>query len=188
MIEKLFTSKNRIKILELLLFSNKAFNMREIERKLNIPISAVKREIDNLEELSIIKKSNNKYESNEGCNFIGSLSDILLKTDSFKFEIEKELKGKKIYFAFVFGSFANSNYNDESDIDLFIIGDIGLSEIIKLIKPIEKKLDREINPITWSLKTLKDKSKQNFIKNIAKKEILMIVGKEDELRKIIGRK
>jgi predicted nucleotidyltransferase len=185
MIEKLFTSKTRTKILELFLFSKKEYNMREVERKLKIPVSAVKREIDNLNNISILKKENNKYKVNERCTFIDSLIDIFIKTDSFKFELEESLRGLNANFVFVFGSFANNDYNAESDIDLFIIGKISMSKIIQSLKSIEQRLGREINPIVWSIDKLKDSKDKSFIRDIAKKKILMIIGKENELRKII---
>ena len=188
MIEKLFTSKNRIKILELLLFSNQSFSMREIERKLNIPVSAVKREIDNLEKLTILKKENGKYSSNQKCTFLESLIDIFLKTDAFKFELETILPKNKINFAFIFGSFSNNEYNIDSDVDLFVIGKIKMAEVIKLVKPFERKIKREVNPVVWSLDNLKSKSNISFVKDIFSKKIMMILGDEHELRSIIKRK
>ena len=56
MLEKLFTSKNRIKILNFFLFKKTESHIREIARELKIPVSAVKRETDNLLLIGILKQ------------------------------------------------------------------------------------------------------------------------------------
>ena len=75
--------------------------------------------------------------------------------------------------AFVFGSFANNKYNADSDIDLFVVGKTSNFELNKKIKPIEKKIGREINQVVWPLEDLKSKSKSSFIKDIKNKNVLM---------------
>ena len=188
MIEKLFTSKNRLKLLEYFLFKNKQGRLREISKDLKIPVSAASRELKNLVELSIIKKNKEIFTLNKECNYVVDLRNILMKTDAFKFELQKNISNKNINFIFVFGSITNGNYSPDSDIDLFVVGKISNFELNKKLKPIEKKIDREINPVIWPLKDLKNKSKSSFIKGISKKNILMIKGNENELRKIIRRR
>ena len=57
MLEKLFTSKNRVKILGHLFFEKPKSRIREISRELKMPVSGVKKEIDNLLVLNIISKN-----------------------------------------------------------------------------------------------------------------------------------
>jgi len=185
MLEKLFTSKTRIKLLHLFIFSKDSFHLREIERKIKTPVSAVKREIENLQKIGLIKKQKNLYSLDKECQILQELKNILLKTDSLTSELSRHLKKLKIKFAFVFGSFAEDIYTPASDIDLFVIGDIRTTELVKILKSAEKKLDREINPVVWTLPELKRKSKISFIKDIMKKKIVMIHGNENELRRII---
>jgi len=185
MLEKLFTSKNRIKILEYLFFYNKEIYLREIVKELKISPSAVKREIDNLLSIGLINKQKNKIILNEFCNILEDLKKIFLKTDFIIYPITKALKNKKIKFAFLFGSFPRGDYKIDSDIDLMIIGNIPLSSVIRIIKPVEDKIKREINPIVWTLENLKKQKQSGFVKDIFKKKIIIIKGNENELRKII---
>ena len=187
MLEKLFTSKNRVKLLEFFALKNRAGRLREISRDAKIPVSAVSRELKNLSDLGIIKKEKDIFMLNEDCNYLDDLRNILIKTDSFKFELEKIIHNKNIDFAFIFGSFASDSYDAGSDIDLFVVGDISNEEIFKIITPLEKKLGREINPVVWSLKELKKKGKSSFVSDIFKKKIIMVSGEENELQKIVGR-
>lgn len=185
MLEKLFVSKIRVRLLIHFLFSKEKLRLRELARKLKLPVSAVFRELNNLLELSIIIKEKDCFVVNKDCNFLLELKSLFLKTDAFNCEFENALRKKAVNFAFIFGSFANEKVSAESDIDLFVVGKITNEEIFKIIKPLESRLQREINPLVWSLEELKKKKKGSFIRDIFKKEIIIIRGKEDELRKII---
>jgi len=185
MLDKLFTSKARIKILGYLFFNKKETYLRETAKELKLSPSAVKREFDNLLELDIIKKQKNKIILNETNSFLEELKQIFLKTDFIAFPIKKALEKKDIEFAFIFGSFARGSFNSDSDIDLLIIGKISLSEIIKLLKPAENQIKRVINPIIWNIHEFKEKRKGKFVSEIFSGKILMIKGDENELRRII---
>lgn len=188
MIEKLFTSKIRVKLLEYFIFRKQESKTREASRNTGINVSAVSRELSNLTALSILKKEEEHYILNEECSFLPDLRNILVKTDSFSLGLEKAFKDCKIDFAFVFGSFANDKYSSDSDIDLFVVGSISQMQLAKMLKPVEIRLNREINAVIWPLSDLQKKSSSSFIRDIAKKNIIMVKGNENELREIIGRK
>ena len=188
MIEKLFTSKNRVKLLECFFFRNKKGRLRQISSTLKMPVSAVSREVKNLIDLGIIKKEKDALILNKDCSYIADLRNILLKAGSFKFNLKKIFDSRQIKFAFVFGSFANNSYNTDSDIDLFVVGKISSFELNKRLRPVEKKIDRDINAVIWPLKDLKNKFNSSFIKEINKKNILMLKGDENKLREIIRTK
>ena len=186
MIEKLLTSKNRVKILAFLLFESEETHIREISNKLKIAPSAVKREIDNLNSTSLIKISRNKIVLNKECNYLEDLKNIFIKTDYIFYPLKESLDGKKIEYTFIFGSFARGSPSVDSDIDLMVIGDIRLSEVIALLEKAEKKVKRSINPVVWTLENLKKEKNSSFIKDVFKKGIIMLKGNENELKKIIG--
>lgn len=188
MIEKLFTSKNRVKLLEYFIFRKQKGILRHISRETKISVSAVSRELNNLTKLNIIKKEDKDFILNEECTFLFELRNILLKTDSFTFGLNKLFQNEAVDYVFAFGSFANEKYRSDSDIDLFVVGSMSSMKLTKILRPIERKLGREINAVIWPMQDLKKKAKSSFIKDIAKKNIIMIQGDEDELRKIIGRK
>lgn len=184
MLDKLFTSKARIKILGYLFFKKKETYLRETAKELNLSPSAVKREFDNLAEIDIIKKQKNKIILNESNPFFEELKQIFLKTDFIAYPIKEALTKKDIEFALIFGSFAKGNFNSESDLDLLIIGKISLSEAIKLLNPAEKIIGRNINTIIWNLHEFEERKKGKFAYEIFSGKILMIKGDENELRKI----
>jgi len=186
MLEKLFTSKNRIKIIEYILFKNQETYLREISKELKISPSAVKKEIDNLLRLDLIKKQKNKLKLNNESNILNDLKNIFIKTDYLYYPIREAVnKIKKIKFALIFGSFAKGTYSNESDIDLMIIGDIKRIEFYKMLKPLEDKIKREINPSSLTIKELEKEKKKGFIKDVFNKKIIMLKGDKNELQKII---
>ncbi len=185
MLEKLFTSKNRIKIMGFLFFKEKESHIRGVSNKLKISPSAVKREIENLENLGIIKKEGNKIILNNKSNILEDLKNIFIKTDYIFYPLKEGLRDNRIKFAFIFGSFARGDCSNDSDIDLMIIGDLKLSEVLKLTNPLENKINREINPVTWTFDNLKKQKNSGFVRDIFKKGIIMIKGEENEIQRII---
>ena len=185
MLEKLFTSKNRIKLLNFFLFESDESHIREISRKLKIPVSAVKGEIDNLILIGILSINKSKIALNKECNYLDDLKNMFIKTDAIIYPIRESMKEAEVDFIFIFGSFARGEYHQESDVDLMVIGDQRLFGIIKILKSAEEKIKREINPVVWKLDHLKKEKNSSFIRDIFKKGIIMIKGDENELRKII---
>ena len=186
MIEKLFTSKNRIKILGFLFFEKEESYIREISNKTKVSPSAVKREVENLEKVGIFKREKNKVILNKESNILDELKNIFIKTDYVVYPIKDSLKEIHAEFILIFGSFARGDYKEGSDIDLLIIGRVKSFEVYKKIKPIENKIKREINCVVWTIENLKKEKNSGFVKDIFKKGVIMIKGEENEIRRIIG--
>jgi len=186
MLEKLFTSKTRVKILDYLFFRKKETYLREIVKELNLSPGAIKREIDNLLKLGLIKKQRNRIVLNESNPIIKDLKNIFLKTDSIVYPLKEILKREDIKLALIFGSFAQGRYNLESDVDLLVIGKIKQEKVFKLLNPIEKMIKKEINSVVWTLEELKKNKNKGFVKDIIKKEKIMIIGDKDEFQRIVG--
>ena len=81
MIEQLFGSKTRVKLLQLFLANpGRSFYVRELTRKIDEQINSVRRELANLLGIGIIKSDsvNNKlyYEVNQGYKHFKALQSI----------------------------------------------------------------------------------------------------------------
>jgi predicted nucleotidyltransferase len=112
----------------------------------------------------------------------------LIKTIGVVDLLQRSLKPllRKISVAFVFGSIASGTENSDSDIDLFIIGDVKLMEVVAATKNAEHKLRRSINPIVLSIPEAKSKLKEknsSFIERIRKSDKMFLMGKDNELGK-----
>lgn len=188
MLEKLFTSKIRVRILEVLLFGNKEFYLREIARKVKTNPSYAKKELDNLILLGLViesKKANsNFYCINKNSPIFEDIKNLFIKTDFLGNYIKNSLKNAK--YALIYGSFAKGNYTSESDIDLLVVSNLEEKNFIKLIQKLENKINREINYVLWNIKTFKKRANSNsFLRTIKDGKILMLIGDENEFRKEI---
>ena len=98
------------------------------------------------------------------------------------------LKGKGVYCAFVFGSIAQGTAKPESDVDLMVIGDIGLRKIAGLLAGVGNQLGREINPHVLSTTEFSKrlKTREHFAASVMASPRILIVGSEDDL-KAMGR-
>jgi predicted nucleotidyltransferase len=191
MLEKLFTSKTRTKILSKLLFNpDKEFHLRELSREIKTTPIYVKKELDNLKELNLVstsKKGNlSLFKINRDASIFADLKSIFMKTEFLSEIIKKSIAKLKIDFAFIYGSFAKGIEHEESDIDLFVVGSINEDELMTIVQKIEKKINREVNYVLWNKDLLALRAKKHHLLNeIAKNPVIMLLGDENELRKII---
>jgi predicted nucleotidyltransferase len=189
MLEKLFSSRARVEILKLFLFNPEdSFYQRQISTLTHQPIRGVQREVEKLQGLGLIEKSvqGNRvyYKTNRNCPIFEELKRILFKCTGIASALKDNLiKSDRIKFAFIYGSTAENMERLGSDIDLMIIGDVGVEELHSGIRKAEHSLGREIN---YSIFTEKDivkrrKNKDDFITVVLKEKKIMLIGEENEL-------
>jgi predicted nucleotidyltransferase len=69
----------------------------------------------------------------------------------------ERLVDEKIETAFIFGSVAKGKERSHSDIDLVVVGSIGMRALTKLLSGLQEKLNREINPHIFTAEEFKKK-------------------------------
>ncbi len=193
MLAEILSSKVRTEIFRLLFGSdNAALHMREIERKSGFTIGTVQRELSKLVKLDLIYKTKDGnrtyYHANKENPIYQDISNIVQKTVGLVFLLKEALsQSTAIEFAFLFGSLASGKQKSHSDIDLFVIGDIGLRKILSLLHGISDKTGREINPQVISKLEFINRvnSDDHFISNIINSDKIFITGTEDEFTKLV---
>jgi len=91
MLERLFTSTTRIKILRLLMFnSDKWYYLRELARKIKTTPTYVKKELDNLTEAGFINKKRKGnlilFHINQDSPIFNELRELFIKSDYILFK------------------------------------------------------------------------------------------------------
>lgn len=193
MLSEILSSKIRAEVFRLLFGMNKAsLHMREIERKSGFSIGTVQRELKKLVELDLIikKKDGNRiyYEANKDNPLYQDICNVTQKTVGLIHILHESLiKNKEIEFAFIFGSIGAGKENSKSDIDLMVIGNLGLRNVVSLLSGISEKTGREVNPhIFWTTEFKKRiQSNDHFITNVVNSKKIFIIGQEDEFRKLV---
>lgn len=155
MIDSLFGSKTRVKLLHLFLNNpNRAFYVREITRKIDEQINSVRRELANMLSIGIIQSdsSNNRlyYEVNQ--NYVhyqplrAIFADVAFSSEaseSTSSDWSKRLKPLgDVRLALLSGSLVRGS---SSSVDLLLVGDINKTQAKKFIKEIEDEEGRSLN-------------------------------------------
>jgi len=190
---EILSSKIRAEIFRLLFGTNdKALYMRDIERRSGFAIGTIQGALKKLSSLDLVLKeidgNRTYYRANKNHPLYGEIHNLVLKTTGLVDVLKNALNTKKIKFAFVFGSFARGEESAESDIDLMVIGSLGLRDVTKLLANIEGKILREINPHVYSETEFikKNKEQDHFVSQIIAGSKIFIIGRVDELKTMVG--
>ncbi len=189
MVEQLFGSKTRVKLLQLFYGNpNRSFYVREITRKIDEQINSVRRELANLLSIGIISSSeaNNRlyYEVNQKYEYYDALLDIFggagkkkLSTKTTVAEVDEltDLKTTgNIDMALLTGQFTR---DETAGVDLVVVGDVNQTKLQKYVSELEKKEGKEIRYVSMDVGEFEYRSQVNdrFINQLmlAKKQILI---------------
>jgi len=131
LLKQLFTSQTRVKLLTIFLLNdNEEFFIRELTRRLDEQINSVRRELDNLKRIGLLKsrmKNRRKfYVVNKAFPLLTELKSIIVKcTDQNEELTQAILKMGDIDFLLLSGHFIQK----DSEIDLFAVGSIDPDEL-----------------------------------------------------------
>lgn len=187
---EILSSKIRAEIFRILfgVVPDASLHMREIERRTGFAIGTVQTELKKLQRLDIISriKDGNRvyYRANIAHPLYTEIRTIVLKTSGLADVIKEALCNEiNIQTAFVFGSFARHEEKAGSDVDLMVIGDIGLRKLTGLLTDTSGKIGREINPHIFSKKEFVKRKKESdhFLNQILESPKIFIIGKEHDL-------
>ncbi len=137
------------------------------------------------------KEGNRVYFSpNRNCPFLPELQGLIAKTVGLVDVIREVLRPvlQEIEIAFVYGSFARSEERAESDLDLMVVTKLGLAKLSPLLDCLEMRIGRPVNMALYTNQELKQKSqaKNHFVTAVLEKDKLFVVGRADDLERLIG--
>jgi len=191
MLNLITKSEIRKKIILLLVYnSHKSYYLREMARLIGASAGNVQQELKKLKDDGFLikeKKGNLAYfKINTKNPLFNDFKNIVDKTIGLKNILEKILnKAKGIDFAFLFGSYVKGDFGPDSDIDLYVIGDINEKELHRLIKKTEEKIYREISYHLTTRKEFQEKVKDSFFHKEILKNFILIIGNQNEFEKFI---
>ena len=150
MIDALFGSKTRVKLLHLFMNNpGRSFYVREITRLIDEQINSVRRELANMLQVIISDSSDNKlyYEVNQNYAFYRPLKEIFGEIPSAKSGGDNGwsalIKGlPRIKLAIGAGILAPGS---SSKVDLLLVGDVPLEKVKVAVSTIERHEGRELN-------------------------------------------
>lgn len=182
MVEQLFGSKTRVKLLKLFYGNpNRPFYVREITRKIDEQINSVRRELSNLLSIGIISSSTNNnrlyYEVRQDYEYYGPLLAIFGASEH---EETSEISDQadsgastdlttlgNIEIALYTGQFTR---DDRSGVDFVVVGDVNPTKVSKYVAEIEKQEGKEIRYAVMSVDEF------NYRRKINDRFISMLLG------------
>lgn len=205
MIEQLFGSKTRVKLLRLFYSNpNRPFYVREITRKIDEQINSVRRELGNLLSIGIISSdgANNRlyYEVNQSYEYFRPLQEIFGDGEAVVAEgdtktatptDEPAIMAKKVKvdpvvaelmavgnveLALYTGQFTR---DEASGIDMLVVGDVNATKMQKFIAALEEKEKKEIRYVVMNPKEFEYRKevKDRFITSVMASKQQVIIDK-----------
>lgn len=182
-------SKVRVKLLEV--FFEQPTGMwyvRELTRKTDEEINAVRRELDRMLTASMVKmeeRGNRKYYFlNPAYDFYPELMRLVAKTTGIGHEIKKNRKklGTIKYVMFT-GKFAKHEKRANDEVDILMVGDVVLPELAAIVRAEEKLRGFEINytVMTEDEFMFRKQRRDPFLLGILELPRVMVIGEEEEM-------
>ena len=167
---------------------SRELHLRELSRRSKLGIGPWQRELAKLEKQDLVHRrvdGNRRYfRANKDHPIYPELASLAAKTNGLQEILKEALKGiEGVRVAFVFGSLAQGSGKASSDVDLMLIGNVGLRDIASRLRTAIDSVGREINPVVMSPSGFSSKLKGGdaFLRNVMAAEKIFIVGSVDEL-------
>lgn len=95
---------------------------------------------------------------------------------------------ENIHVALIFGSVARGSHTTLSDVDLLIVGDLGLRDVIPRLSPVQDRLGREVNPTIYRPEEFRSlcQNDHHFLGRVLREPRILLLGDEDELGRLAG--
>jgi predicted nucleotidyltransferase len=189
---KILSSQIRAGIFEILFgLRDRPVHMREIERLTGFAIGTIQKELKNLQVLDLVirRRDGNRvyYEANKQNPLYPEIHSLVAKTVGLVYVLKEALENTKdVHAAFVFGSIAKGDEKAASDVDLMVIGSLGLRKLTALLAGTSEKIGREINPhvLLPSEFNRKRKEGDHFLTSVLREPRIFIIGGDHELEAV----
>jgi predicted nucleotidyltransferase len=168
--------------------------LSELAGQLNTTPSSLQRELRSLVASGILRQRRDGkrlyFQAESESPIFPELSGLVAKTLGITEELKRALAkfGGRVACAFLYGSVARRQEHALSDVDLAVIGQIGLSDLSTPLRALERKFGREFNVTYYSPEEFRRKveERNHFVTGLLKGEKVFLKGGADELEDIVG--
>jgi uncharacterized protein len=185
------SSRSKAEILRLLFgLDRRDYHLRELSRRSGLALRTVQQELARLAKAGLVtaRRDGNRvyYQANHQNPVYSDLRSIVLKTAGLVGVLQGALQIPGIELAFVFGSVASGKAHAVSDVDLMIIGTLGLRHVAQLLSGLAERVGRELNPHVMKSEEFvrRKRTADHFISSVLDSPRLFVIGSEDELAKL----
>lgn len=161
---------------------DREFYLRELARDTGLAVRSIQVELDRLREADLLlerRDGNRRYfRANQSHPLFRPVREIVLKTDGLASVLQDALGNDGVDLALVYGSIAAESATAASDIDLLIVGSLGLRAAVRRLRPAQDTLGREINPNVWTSSEYQQRlaTHDPFLRRILDGPTLKVIG------------
>ena len=184
----ILSSRVRAEIFRLLFgLDEKEVYLREMERQASLSLGTIRQDLQKLLKLDLVttRRDGNRlyYRANTEHPLYPDIRKLVLKTAGLVEIFKSVLDCEGVKVAFVFGSLASSREKAASDVDLMVIGTIGLRALSSWLSGVSEQIGREINPHTMSVEEFRQRKQKgdHFLSNVLESPKLFIIGNDNDL-------
>jgi predicted nucleotidyltransferase len=176
------------------LHPDRSWYLSDLAKHLSVPPSSLQSSLAALVKAGILtrRKDGNRvyFQADPTCPFLPELQGLIGKTVGLVDVLREALARVKnrISVAFVHGSVARSEEKSASDVDLIVIGSLGLAEMSPFLERAETRLLRSVNAVIYTPEefTKRLAANNHFLTSTLEKEKVFIYGGYHDLEKIAG--
>jgi uncharacterized protein len=196
LLDALFPRTRQAILATALMDPTREWYLSDLARHLGVRPSSLQRELASLAEGGILRRrvdgNRTYYRAETNSPIFGDLRELMLKTAGLRERLAEVLAPfqDRIQVAFVYGSVARSDAHAASDIDLMIVGRLGLSELAQALREAEGALLRPVNPSIYTAEEFARKLAEghHFLAGVMQEKKVFILGDGNDLEVALGRK
>lgn len=162
------------------------YYLRDLARRVGLPPTAVRRELEFLANFGLALRTRDGrrtyFEANPSAPILDELRGLVLKLGGVAEALRIALHEQRahIQWAFIFGSMATGKAGAASDVDLFVVGnDMSSIALHDALLPVQERLGREISTFAVTPREFREKRSQSgFVRRALAGPRIELIGDE----------
>lgn len=163
----------------------RGYHLNELRRLTGLGSASLQRELGKLATAGLVRSEKvgnlRRFQANTESPVYEELAALTRKTLGAQPLLQEALAPmkEKLDLAFVYGSIAKGTDTAKSDVDVMVVGDdLRLSDILKLLLPVEEQLGRKINPTLCTPAEYKRRrtQKDSFLNRVLAQPVIPLIG------------
>jgi predicted nucleotidyltransferase len=169
--------------------------LSELAEFLHTRPSSLQRELSSLADSGILQRRKDGrrtyFKAEMQSPIFRELRSIFEKTAGLVPTLRVALRpfANKIVCAFVYGSIARREERATSDVDLMVVGNVGVGDLAPSLRKAEKRLGREVNVTNYSVDEFRKKvaEGEHFLTTVLKGSLQFVKGEQRDLDAVAGK-
>ncbi len=188
----LFGVTRRRLLAELFGHPGESVHLRQLARAVGTGVGPVQRELARFTTVGLVTRTRRGnltlYQANPDCPIYPELRRLVQKTAGVTDTVRAALRPvwDRIALAFIFGSVARGEERAESDVDVFVAGEVEFREVVEALAPAEAASGRSVNPAVYSVDEVRQRlaGPDHFVSRLWEEPKLWIKGDDHVLAEL----